>query len=105
SAIRACQFPSSPLRAQVGTPLRRPSKTPWDEPSGNINDAWLTNLVPTCACPLWGTRANRPNILHGSDFFSKHHPMSDFKGWLYSIQRFLLLRPGRTTGPLTSHKR
>ena len=37
--------PFLPLRAQVGTPQRRPSKTPWDKPTGNINDAQL--IKPT----------------------------------------------------------
>src|SRR5262249_6335356 len=46
--------PFLPLWAQVGTPQRRPSKTPWDKRTGNINDARLTKPTSNVYVPSAG---------------------------------------------------
>src|SRR6266404_6101319 len=46
--------PFLPLRAQVGTPQRRPSKTPSDKRTQNINGAQLTKPTSDVRVPFAG---------------------------------------------------
>src|SRR5207247_9750440 len=67
------------LWAQVGTPQRRPVKTPWDKPNRNINDAWLTKH-DSCAQEVPGQiRANRRKILRRRSFLATRRFMFHFK--------------------------
>src|ERR1700746_2290078 len=96
--------PFLPLRAQVGTPQRRPSKTPWDKRTGNINDARVTKPTSNVHVPSAGKLGGIPlSNWRQAVFFPRAISSLTLTVGSNRSGEFCPCASGRQRVPLTSH--